>query len=165
MNPLIEVVKSRIRYREKLDLLMGARYCVGPGTYVRETNHVYRLEGIILPAEALPMLPDSVAEELNAVKEETRLPVARIVIDAESRTLKYVEQIAPSEQGNNGSASCIKAMLKILSLVGGDIDKAWPLALHYNRTRCVPPWDEDAENGPDSLKRKLSEAVKFWRPR
>lgn len=175
----IEGLRSRIRFNGMpLDVLTGKRYVMLPPSWNEEAQwrYTYRPGKQFLPVCDLPVVPESVIELLTKREEpdsEPKVPpgpVGTIVLGTcdEARALlrhqRYVERIEKSEQGNNGSTACIRACLKILSLVGGDAARAWPLVVHYNRTRCQPAWDEEAEEGPNSLRRKLSVALGYWRP-
>lgn len=170
----VRAVRSRIRHaggpdgrKLPLDILMAERVAVFPPSFVAETSHRYafRPGKRLVPVGDLPLLPESVVAELNADGRSGPKPVALIPLDADGGHLRYVERIDPAVQGADGSTACVKACLKILSLTGGDVGRAWPLALHYNRTRCDPPFDEEVETGPDSLRRKLLVARSFWKPR
>jgi len=175
----IEDLRSRIRFNGMpLDVLTGERYVMLPPSWNEEAQwrYAYRPGKQFLPMCDLPVVPESVIELLTKREEpecEPKLspgPVRSLVLGTHEeasallRHERYVERIEKSEQGNNGSRACIRACLKILSLVEGDAARAWPLIVHFNRTRCQPAWDEEAEEGPDSLRRKLNEALKFWRP-
>ena len=92
--------------------------------------------------------------------------MAAVVVEMpDERARRYVDRFEASVQGSNGSRALIVALLKILTICRGDPVKAFALARYFNATKCSPPWDEEREDGPDSLKRKLQEALKFWKPR
>ncbi len=173
----IEGLRSRIRFLGMpFDVLTGDRYVMLPPSWNEEAQwrYTFRPGKRFLPALELPSVPESVIELLTKEPESEPKtpagPVGTIVLgtrdDARAllRHQRYVERIARSEQGKNGSTACIRACLKILTLVEGDTARAWPLVIHYNRTRCEPLWDEEAEEGPDSLKRKFLVALGYWRP-
>lgn len=125
----------------------------------RTRDGVYEMLGPLRPVSELPVA------NIGWTRERVRRAAARTVLAPDPATcaaLKYVEAIDRSEQGKSGSTKCFVAMLKCLTLARGDAERAWPLALHYNRTRCDPPWDEEAEEGPDSLRKKLRDARKVW---
>lgn len=165
----VKEVRSRIRVNGlPIDLLMGKRVAVFPPTWIRDTDHRYAIApgSQLCPSDALSPLPDAVVAVLNADPPGSTLHprIAPIPGSSEPRLLRYVERIDRSEMHRGGSTALVRACLKILTLVDGSLERAWPLVLHYNRTRCVPPWDEEAGGGPDSLRRKLLVA-KFYRDR
>ena len=67
----------------------------------------------------------------------------------------YVAKIDKAESGKGGHTKTLTAAFKILRFSGFDYALAWQLMLHYNATRCEPPWEEK------DLKRKLDEALRL----
>jgi hypothetical protein len=167
----VEEVRTRIRFLgNPLDVLMGLRFAVVPPTFIAATEfrYAFRKGKRLTKKEDLPPLTDSFVALLN--RKEERTQPQRVVTDRLTGTIEkahqnYVSQIDPSVEGQNGSGALIKAILKLLTLAEGDAEKAWSLVLEYNRTRCHPPWDEEAEVGPNSLRRKFTVALGFWKPR
>lgn len=76
------------------------------------------------------------------------------------RGRRYVEKIDKAEDGKNGHTSLFVAALKIVRFVKSDRELAWQLLLHYNATRCIPPWDVDDPRALAALEHKLDEAMK-----
>lgn len=160
------VGRSRIQFRGMaLDLFTGpTRLAIGPGSVV--AGHRYALlpkKEIVGPSE-LPLARPALVELLVDRPEERRgsIPTAFELPDECAR--RYVDRLPRSELGKNGSRTLFVACLKILSLTGGDLARAWELVKYFNRSKCDPPWDEEIGTGPDSLRRKLNEARKVWNP-
>lgn len=161
-----EDVRSRLSFAGlPVDLLTGRRAAMGPGSTVIEDGvpftYALREGAQIVAPEELPVFPIDILQP----REEVRAGVQLVCTRPERVIEKYLLRIDTSEQGKNGSRACFVAALKCLSLASGDAQKAWEYLVFYNRHRCDPPWDEDAEDGPDSLRRKLREALKVWKPR
>jgi hypothetical protein len=158
----IEDCRTRIRFLGMpLDILMGRRLVTAPPSWNAEAEWRYRLRDgkKILPPDELPVVPESILELL--IEKPQPRPICTVPLPDE-RAMKYMDKVPPSIQGQGGSRQCIIACLKALTLTEGDTDRAFTLVCYWNRY-CDPPWDEEAEEGPDSLKRKLREARKFWR--
>lgn len=65
--------------------------------------------------------------------------------------------------GQGGHTSLFVAALKIVSFVrrlGGTPEDAWQLLLHYNATKCDPPWDLTDPRDEAALRHKLAEALR-----
>lgn len=156
----IEEARSKIHHLGlPVDIITGRnRFVVGPGSKV--AGHEYALHGQIVPVNELPDVPRDLFEK----REEVRASIQTVCNVPDERARRYVEKIATSEQTKGGSRAVFVACLKILSLTSGDLARAWDLLVYFNRTRCLPPWDEEAEDGADSLRRKLREARKVWNP-
>ncbi|MGK2908697.1 MAG: hypothetical protein ACSLE1_02675 [Sphingobium sp.] len=157
-------VRSRLHFRGMpLDLLTGAgRFGMGPGSEVN--GHVYALQGEIVPPLALPPAREALVDLLIR-REEVQSAVRSVCCLPDERARRYLDKVAPAEQGKCGSRAAFVAALKCLSLADGDMSRAWGFLVYFNRTRCFPPFDEEREDGPDSLKRKLREARKRWTPK
>jgi hypothetical protein len=150
----------------ELDLLTGAnRYAMLPFSAVN--GHTYSFapgKGLVRPEE-LPTIGEVVLRELLAEPDREPTPMAISPLGLpEERARNYIDKLPFAVQGEGGSSSCIKAMLKILTLTGGDSRRAWELALYYNAAKCQPPFDPEIEDGPDSLKRKFEIARGWWKP-
>lgn len=152
--------RKRVRLLGKpIDILVEK--ATAPPSWTADNECRYTWESGLVRKSELPELDQS------AIPEEPKplpkpVPVAAPLDD--ERAIRYVQKIDPSIMGENGSSTCIKACLKILSLTQGDVERAWPLLMFWNQ-KCEPPWDTEAKEGPDSLWRKLMEARKFWKPR
>lgn len=159
---LTEDVRSRLHASGlPADILTGRRVAIGPGSVVAGHHYALADGAVIVAPETLPVFP---AELLRWQREEVRATAAAVVAMPDGRAQRYVDRFEASVQGSHGSRALIVALLKILTLCGGDAARAWDLARYFNATKCSPPWDEEREDGPDSLKRKLQEALKFWNP-
>jgi hypothetical protein len=156
-----EEVRTRIKFLGlPLDLLTGGnRFVVGAGSEVDGFTYSLRDGCEIKAPDDLPLFP------VDVFQRNTNTTIETVCQLPDERAKRYVDKIAPSVQGSNGSRALIVACLKILSLTEGDMQRAWELVCYYNAVKCTPPWDQEAENGPDSLKRKLMEARRFWRPK
>lgn len=135
--------------------------CVIAPTWRADVEHRYRWENGIVPIAELPELP---VELLKVEEVRTEVRQALAVALPDDRARRYIDRIDPAIQGRNGSAAVLRALQKILNLANGDLQTAWGYALYYNRSKCEPPFDEEATEGPDSLSRKLHEALRVWRP-
>jgi hypothetical protein len=135
---------------------------MGPGSVFE--GHTYGLQGKIVPPDELPVAREALVTLLTR-REEVRARIETVCCLPDESAARYLEKVAPAEQGNNGSRAAFVAALKCLTLAAGDERKAWEFLVYFNRTRCFPPFDEEIEDGPDSLKRKLREAAKVWKPR
>ncbi len=163
-DKVCEDVRTKIKFLGlPLDLLTGSnRFVVGPGSEVDGFTYSLR-EGceITAPGE-LPIFPVDVFETRT---EATKVNIMMTFNMPDERAKRYIDKIAPSVQGQNGSRAFFVACLKILNLTDGDIGRALALLSYYNATRCFPPFEMGKEDGPDSGVKKLRDAAAVWKPK
>jgi hypothetical protein len=157
-------VRKRIRFLGMpLDLITGENFVVGPGSTVKDFTYTLREGKRMCGREELLSFPSQLLS-VPSVVGETRASVCAVCNVPEARARLYLDKVAVAEQGKGGSRAVFIAALKCLTLASGDEQKAWEYLVYFNRTRCLPPFDEEIEAGPDSLRRKLHEARKCWKP-
>jgi len=139
-----------------LDVRGHGGFIVLPPSIHPVTGKPYQWVGEILPPEELPRFAPS------WVYRRTRRRVLSVFAchdEAPDAILRrgraYVAKIDKAVSGAGGHTKTLIAAFKILRLTSFDLALAWELLLHYNATRCEPPWEEK------DLKRKLDEALRL----
>jgi hypothetical protein len=156
-----EPARTEVRNRQGLKGIRGldvrahGGYVVLPPSIHPETGRPYRWAGEVLPPTELPRFSPS------WVYRRTRKRVLAVVAGGGApeailrRGRAYVAKIDKAISGEGGHTKTLVAAFKILRLTNFDLALAWQLMLHYNATRCEPPWEEK------DLKRKLDEALRL----
>lgn len=75
------------------------------------------------------------------------------------RCRAYVRTCEPAVQGNNGSSAMLRVARIVFHGFGLSEAEGWPVLVDWNRELASPPFDEQKETGPDSLSRKMREAI------
>jgi hypothetical protein len=147
--------KQALHGIDGLDVRGHGGFIVVPPSIHPETGNPYAWSGEFRHPSGLPEFSPA------WVYQETRHRVQSVVVlpDDPGRLLDrgrcYVAKFERAISGKNGHTTTLKSAFKILRFVGFNYDLAWHLMLHYNATRCDPPWLEI------DLKRKLDEALRL----
>lgn len=156
-RPPDEEIRNRqgLRGIDGLDVRGHGGYIVVPPSIHPDTGKAYAWMGDFLPPEGLPRFSPA------WIYRQTRLCVQSVMvgeIDPEhllDRGRLYVAKFDEAVSGHGGHTTTFKSALKIVRFVNFDPQLAWQLMLHYNATRCKPPWDEKA------LRHKLEDALRL----
>ncbi len=159
----------------KVDILTynASRIAKIPGTHARKGDHYvhaddssqsrpHRRSHIVQPDSDIETVPTELicklaAQQIEALSKPSIVNLASQSAASSSpstakiiaRCRKYISNIDPALQGQNGSSQTLYACGTVARF-GLSVDDGWPLICEYNQ-RCVPPWPEH------DLRRKLDE--------
>jgi Bifunctional DNA primase/polymerase, N-terminal len=146
-------VGNRVRIKGRpIDLRASGGYAIVPNS-VNAAGVAYRWLSEVPPLAELPLFKVSWTRER---RKQVKTAVAD-VLDPDNllrRGRAYVEKLPVAVSGSNGHTTTFVAAIKIVKFVAFHRDLAWQLLLHYNATRCEPPWDVERE-----LRHKLEDAL------
>lgn len=137
----------------------GGSYTVGEIREIAELPEAY-LE-LFRDEEPQADAPAQTAPTLTSRPEPPRDDLERVV----ERCRLYVGRCEPAIQGSNGSGALLRVARIICHGFALDGQEGWDLLRHWNASSCQPPFREDLQGGPDSLRRKWVQACTTPLPR
>ena len=116
----------------------------------------HRDEASSIELASLPLPEPGEGDELRRFLQQT----GRTKLEVWEAVDRYISKMPPAIQGENGSLAIfnIARVLRFGFDLGGN--GGWDILCDWNAKNSIPPFDQEAEHGPNSLRKKWYDADK-----
>jgi hypothetical protein len=140
---------------EPVDVIGPGKFVVGPGSFNRERQTIYRALTAPRPPHALAPVPEAIRRREAADRDRAqRVGVSPLVSKNRLTVRAWIAKVF-SVSGQRGHNNCYRAACKLVD-AGLNRDEAWEELCLWNSTNASPPWSERELNHKltDAFKRK-----------